>query len=230
MINVRFTPRVGVAPGTTTIALDGAMTGNLRCAPQQHLGGMVLGATDAGPCLPEAPDVHMTWPKESVPYPGGNGHPEASIPYGTESTMNGMMGLGRGKCPTGGSCASLMGPLGLHLIDDRQGNRSTFKARGINGVGLGAHAIDYRQGNVANRTFAGAGLGAHLIDRRQGNMAARTFPGTIGGTGLGNAPFGLSWKSFGTILAVAIGGGVGMAYLAERPTTSHAVAGHRRRR
>ncbi len=166
MINVSFTTRVGVSPGTTTIALDGQVGGNLRCTTMRGPGATLLGAADA-PCLPEPIDAHMTWPG-SAGGPAATGVPVASNPYGTDSTMNGA--------------------LGAHSIDRRQGMRRTFKGRGLRGA-----------------------LGI-------------------------SAPFGLSWGSFGTILAVAIGGGAGLAYLAERPhaaapaPSSAAIAGARRYR
>ena len=75
MINVKFTDRVGVAPGTTTMALNG----------------------DGGPCLPDPRSAYMTHsgtaaimsapaaPDGSTPPP----HAVATVPYGTESALMG---------------------------------------------------------------------------------------------------------------------------------------------
>lgn len=113
MINVKFTPRVGTAPGTTTMAIDGTGSDTL-CRN--------LGASDTGPCLPEAPDSYMTSPgRANLPSQAAQAAmATAAIPYGTESELKDHM-------------------LNAHLISYRQ---SPFALRP---EGLGAHALDYRQ-------------------------------------------------------------------------------------
>lgn len=75
MINVSFTPRVGVSSGTTTMAINGGAGPNLRC----------LGNGD-GPCLPEPDHVLMTHSGTAAVLPGG-GHPQTPVSYGTESQL-----------------------------------------------------------------------------------------------------------------------------------------------
>ncbi len=90
MINVRFTDRVGVSPGTTTMAFNGGAGPDMRC----------LGDSDE-PCLPDPRSPYMTHSGTAAIVPQGGGAAAAdastapapmmipSVPYGTESTLRG---------------------------------------------------------------------------------------------------------------------------------------------
>lgn len=107
MINVSFTPRVGVAPGTTTVALGDS---SLVC---------LNGAGDDGPCLPEPSNPYASYAARGAILPR-QGAPQAAeaaaiamMPYGTESTLRGRALVNRGDRVDRGRTALGAAPLGL---------------------------------------------------------------------------------------------------------------------
>jgi len=111
MINVSFTPRVGVAPGTTTLVLNDGGPGGFDC----------LG--DGSPCLPEPTNPYSSYSASSAVLPrGGAPSPHAittaSVPYGTESLLKDSGGQVTllGAAPFGLSWQSFLILVGVAVV------------------------------------------------------------------------------------------------------------------